>query len=72
MNSYKVNFIFENSGSVMIDMPVLEKKFENNLGKIFENKRVNTILSKCLDQDALESMSVLEFQELFAVDEKSF
>ena len=28
MNSYKVNFIFENSGSVMIDMPVLEKKFK--------------------------------------------
>jgi copper(I)-binding protein len=28
MNSYKVNFIFENSGSVMIDMPILEKKFK--------------------------------------------
>src|SRR5210317_151726 len=53
-------------------IPVLEKKFENNLGKIFDNKKVNTILSKCLDQDALESMSVLDFQELFAVEKNSF
>ena len=46
-----------------------EKKFENNLGKIFDNKKVNAILAKCLDQDALESMSVLDFQELFTVEE---
>ena len=53
-------------------IPVLEKKFENNLGKIFDDEKVNAILSKCLDQDALESMSVLDFQELFAVEKNSF
>jgi 2-methylcitrate dehydratase len=53
-------------------IPVLEKKFENNLGKIFENEKVTAILSKCLDQDVLESMSVLDFQELFTVEKNSF
>src|SRR6056300_1884931 len=53
-------------------IPVLEKKFENNLGKIFDDEKVNAILAKCLDQDALESMSVLDFQELFAVEKNSF
>ena len=28
MNNYKVNLIFKNSGSLTIDMPVLEKKFK--------------------------------------------
>ena len=51
---------------------MLEKKFESNLGKIFDDEQVNAILSKCLDQDALETMSVLEFQELFTVEENSF
>ena len=53
-------------------IPVLEKKFENNLGKIFDDEQVSAILSKCLDQDAIESMSVLDFQELFTVEENSF
>ena len=53
-------------------IPVLEKKFENNLGKIFDEEKVQIILSKCLDQDELESMSVLDFQELFTVKENSF
>ena len=53
-------------------IPVLENKFKNNLGKIFEDEKVNSILSKCLDQDQLEAMSVLDFQELFAVKENSF
>ncbi|MDB3947595.1 2-methylcitrate dehydratase, partial [Gammaproteobacteria bacterium] len=53
-------------------IPVLEKKFESNLGKIFDDEQVNAILLKCLDQDALETMSVLEFQELFTVEENSF
>ena len=48
------------------------KKFENNLGKIFDDEQVSAILSKCLDQDAIESMSVLDFQELFTVEENSF
>ena len=53
-------------------IPVLENKFKNNLGKIFDDEKVESILSKCLDQDELEAMSVLDFQELFAVEENSF
>ena len=53
-------------------IPVLEKKFESNLGKIFNEERASTILSKCLDQQELESMAVLDFQELFFVEENSF
>ena len=53
-------------------IPVLENKFKNNLMKIFADEKVNSILSKCLDQDQLEAMSVLDFQELFAVKENSF
>ena len=53
-------------------IPVLENKFKNNLGKIFDDEKVYSILSKCLDQDELEAMSVLDFQELFAVEENSF
>ena len=40
--------------------------------KIFNEEKVQIILSKCLDQDELESMSVLDFQELFTVKENSF
>ena len=40
--------------------------------RVFDDKKVNSILSKCLDQDELEAMSVLDFQELFTVEENSF
>ena len=53
-------------------IPVLEKKFEKNLGKIFDQDQVDSILSQCLDQAALESMSVLDFQKLFFVEKNSF
>ena len=53
-------------------IPILEKKFENNLTKIFNESEVSNILSKCLDQKELESMSVLDFQEMFTVKENSF
>tara|TARA_B100001029_G_scaffold178902_1_gene186692 strand:+ start:2459 stop:3919 length:1461 start_codon:yes stop_codon:yes gene_type:complete len=53
-------------------IPILEKKFENNLTKIFNESEVSNILSKCLDQQELESMSVLDFQEMFTVKENSF
>ncbi|MBD63190.1 MAG: 2-methylcitrate dehydratase [Gammaproteobacteria bacterium] len=53
-------------------IPVLERKFEKNLLKIFNESEVNNILSKCLDQQELESMSVLDFQEMFTVKENSF
>ena len=44
----------------------------NYNSKIFDDEKVQTILSKCLDQNKLESMSVLDFQELFAVQANSF
>jgi 2-methylcitrate dehydratase len=53
-------------------IPVLEKKFEKNLGRIFDQDQVNNILSQCLDQPVLESMSVLDFQKLFFVEKNSF
>ena len=33
---------------------------------------IKKILSKCLNQDSLESMTVLEFQEMFSVQKNSF
>jgi 2-methylcitrate dehydratase len=53
-------------------IPVLEKKFATNLSKIFDQARVESILEKCLDQKALEDLSVLEFQEMLSVDNNSF
>ncbi|SVA82852.1 uncharacterized protein METZ01_LOCUS135706 [marine metagenome] len=53
-------------------IPILENKFKNNLLKIFDQKKVKNILSKCLNQDSLESMTVLEFQEMFSVQKNSF
>ena len=53
-------------------IPILENKFKNNLLKIFDQKKVKKILSKCLNQDSLESMTVLEFQEMFSVQKNSF
>ena len=51
---------------------MLEKKFATNLSKIFDQARVESILEKCLDQKALEDLSVLEFQEMLSVDNNSF
>jgi 2-methylcitrate dehydratase len=53
-------------------IPILENKFKNNLLKIFDQRKVKKILSKCLNQDSLESMTVLEFQEMFSVQKNPF
>ena len=53
-------------------IPVLEKKFEANLLRIFDEPHVQSILEKCLDQKSLEALSVLEFQEMLSVDSNSF
>jgi 2-methylcitrate dehydratase len=53
-------------------IPVLEKKFATNLSRIFDQAHVESILEKCLDQKALEDLSVLEFQEMLSVDINSF
>ena len=53
-------------------IPVLEKKFEANLLRIFDEPHAQSILEKCLDQKSLEALSVLEFQEMLSVDSNSF
>lgn len=53
-------------------IPVLEKKFATNLSRIFDQRHVESILEKCLDQKTLEALSVLEFQEMLSVDSNSF
>ena len=53
-------------------IPVLEKKFEANLLRIFDEPHVRSILEKCLDQKSLEALSVLEFQDMLSVDSNSF
>jgi 2-methylcitrate dehydratase len=49
-------------------IPVLEKKFKSNLLKVFSREQSLKIYNSCIDQDNLESMSVLDFQELFVKD----
>ena len=53
-------------------IPVLEQKFKNNLLKIFDVSVVDKILAKCLDQESLEAMSVLDFQAMLVVEKNSF
>ncbi len=49
-------------------IPLLEKKFKSNLLKVFSEEQSLKIYESCIDQDRLESMSVLDFQELFVKD----
>ena len=53
-------------------IPVLEQKFKTNLLKSFDESTAESILVKCLDQQSLEAMSVLDFQAMLAVDTNSF
>jgi 2-methylcitrate dehydratase len=53
-------------------IPVLEKKFEANLLRIFDEPHTQSILEKCLDQKSLEALSVIEFQDMLSVDNNSF
>ena len=53
-------------------IPVLEQKFKNNLLKSFDVSVVDKILAKCLDQESLEAMSVLDFQAMLVVEKNSF
>ncbi|MDA1342185.1 MAG: bifunctional 2-methylcitrate dehydratase/aconitate hydratase [Proteobacteria bacterium] len=53
-------------------IPVLEQKFKNNLLKSFDVSVVDEILAKCLDQESLEAMSVLDFQAMLVVEKNSF
>jgi len=47
--------------------PVLLKKFETAVGRVFASKRRDAIMGACLDQKRLEAMPVNEFMDLLAV-----
>ena len=53
-------------------MPVLEQKFKNNLEITYDSDKSEEIYQLCIDQEKLESTSVTDFQELFAVDANDF
>ena len=53
-------------------IPILEKKFKNNLLKIYSEEKANEIYQRCIDQENLEAMSVIEFQEMLAVESNTF
>jgi len=49
-------------------IPLLVEKFERNLATQFSEDRCTNILNLCLDQDSLESTSVLDFMDLFVAE----
>jgi len=49
-------------------IPVLLKKFSNNLTTRFNDEQVETIVSACSEQSSLESLSVAEFMQLWTSD----
>ena len=53
-------------------IPVLEQKFKNNLEITYDSDKCEEIYQLCIDQEKLESTSVTDFQELFAVDTNDF
>ena len=53
-------------------IPVLEQKFKNNLEITYDSDKSEEIYQLCIDQEKLESTSVTDFQELFAVDTNDF
>ena len=53
-------------------IPVLEKKFKTNLEKIYDAKLAKSIFDKCSDLGSLSQMSVIDFQELFALENNPF
>ena len=48
-------------------IPVLEKKFLNNLNSIFDKDRSNKIYDICTDKDKLLSLSVNQFMSMFVL-----
>ena len=53
-------------------IPVLEQKFKNNLEITYDSDKCEEIYQLCINQEKLESTSVTDFQELFAVDTNNF
>ena len=53
-------------------IPVLEQKFKRNLELTYGNEKANSIFEKCINQEELEKMSVIDFQEMLAVSTNQF
>ena len=53
-------------GGEVIDIPLLEEKYWNNLNTCFDKDKSKLIYDLCLDQEKLEKTKVHEFMELFA------
>ena len=51
---------------------MLEKKFLNNLQITYTQDKCEEIYSLCTNQQKLENTSVIDFQELFAVESNNF
>jgi 2-methylcitrate dehydratase PrpD len=48
-------------------IPVLMKKFETNVARVFAGRQREAILRACLDQKRLETMPVDEFMDLVSM-----
>jgi 2-methylcitrate dehydratase PrpD len=48
-------------------VPLLERKFKQNLARRFAEKQRNAILALCQDQQQLEATPVNEFVDLFVI-----
>ena len=46
-------------------IPLLEKKFWNNLNTCFDKEKSSDIFKLCLDQESLEAIKVHDFMKLF-------
>ena len=49
-------------------IPILIDKFKNNLNTLFSSSRSEDILKLCLDENKLQSTSIIEFMDLFIPD----
>ena len=49
-------------------IPLLVEKFERNLATQFSEERCQNILNLCMDQNNLETTSVLDFMDLFVAE----
>ena len=53
-------------------IPVLEQKFKRNLELTYGKEKANSIFEKCINQEELEKMSVIDFQEMLSVSTNQF
>ena len=53
-------------------IPLLERKFFNNLKTCFDDEQSEKIYRICLDQNKLEKMTVNEFMSMFLVNKNNF